>query len=198
MTFSFAGYGISNVLSDWYPIDGDTEVLIEKIHVANMSCVNAAAYFFDFIYSVGRQYYFCGSSVNSYVDIPVDYRYRDENYSGEKGELQLLLKHLADIAELRYGDDYLKIEFAKDGSALSNFDADDLDMLLLDDLDSDDDDIAPDAELEKEIEEELREFEGESDIGEGEDEREAEDYEYLSQEIFDDPLLMIDHLKQLF
>lgn len=197
MIFAFAGYGIYNVLSDWYPIDSNAESLAERIHVANMSCTNAATYFFDFIYSTGRQYYFHNPRSISYIDIPSDYLDREGKYYAGKGEVKLLLKHLANTATLQYGEDYIEMEFVKGSSALSISDSDDLDLLLLDvDLDSDDSDNALDAEMEKKMEKDFEEFEAETGRG-TKDEDEIQNYEDLSQEIFDDPLLLMKHLNHI-
>lgn len=197
MTFAFSGYGINNVLSDWFWIGRDTEELIEKINIANMSCRNTSTFFFDFIYSIARSYYFYNPRVHSYIDIPSDYLDREgKDYSG-KDEIKRLLAHLSNASILQYGDDYLEIEFTGNEQTASTSDSGDLDMLLLDiDLDSDVTDEGLDMNMEQEMEAEYEEFESESGISE--DEGDLEEYEYLPQEIFDDPLLMVEHLKKSF
>ena len=197
MTFAFSGYGINNVLSDWFWIDKDTEEIVEKISIANMSCRNTSVYFFDFIYAVARPYYFYNPRVHSYIDIPSDYLDREgKDYSG-KDEIKRLLAHLSNAAMLQYGDDYLDIEFSGNEELVRTSDSDDFDLLLLDiDLDSEDSGEGLDKSIEQEMEADFEEFESESGVGEDEDEDELEEYEYLPQEIFDDPLLMVEHLKR--
>lgn len=199
MIFSFSGYGFNNILSDWFWIGEYTEEIIEKISIANMSTKNTSAYFFDFIYSIARPYYFYNPRAHSYVDIPSDYLDREgKDYSG-KDEIKRLLTHLGNAAMLQYGDDYLEIEFTGNKQIASASDSEDLDLLLLDlDLDSEDADEGLDKNIEQEMEAEFEEFEFESGVGEDEGEGELEEFEYLPQEIFDDPLLMVEHLKKTF
>ena len=56
---SFAGYGLTCILSDWYSSE---DKILEKLDIANMTIANNREYFFDFVSIFARQYYFSNNA----------------------------------------------------------------------------------------------------------------------------------------
>lgn len=185
VVLSFMGFGLKCILSDWYPIDDDFDVLFDRLHVVNMSLDRDADYFSDMLYSLARNYYFAIKDPTVYELIPIDFFSGKAREDVDRDELnQIVLDELLRI-QAEYGDDYVEYDDS-DTSSSTGINAD-LDMMLLEMKDADD-------ELGNPFDEVIDD--SDDDAIDEEDERDVYEFDDVDPEIFKDPKLMVKFLEK--
>lgn len=189
---SFVGYGLRCMLSDWYPENDDSDELIDRLHISNMSIDRKVDYFTDIIYSLARSYYFLPKDLPISEYVPVNYFSDKSNEVIDRDDLANLVDNERFRPQREYGDDYVEYDETEliQDSTLSS----DLDMMLLEMEEADEDIGNPFGE----------EFETDDDEEEDDelfgDEKSSEKDEYefgnIDPEIFRDPTLMVKWLKK--
>ena len=188
---SFVGFGLRCMLSDWYPEIDDSDELVERLHISNVSIDSKVNYFTDLVYSLARSYYFLPKDLPLSEYIPINYFADKTSEEIDRDELNQLVYNERFRPQREYGDDY--VEYDETEQTQESDLRSDLDMMLLD-LDEADEDIG-------------NPFGEELDTGEDDDDDEyydgAEDsepdwyeYEDVDPEIFRDPTLMVKWLKK--
>lgn len=183
---SFIGYGNFCILSDWYPISDDHQMLLNKLDIANISIQSGAEYFADMIYNLARSYYLVGCESTIYDLIPVDFIYTEL----DREDLDLIVRNILSAPEREYGDDYVKYD---ETAGIQQIDINvDFDLMLLEMDIEDDNPFGEEFEDSEYVDNEF--FDGD---GNG-DELEQDIYEFdnVDPEIFRDPALMVKWLKR--
>lgn len=186
---SFMGFGLRCILSDWYPMNDDSDLLLEKLDIANMCITRSYDYFMDMVYILARDYYlFYESSV--YELLPINFI---KEAGGDEIDREALDQHVQNqlTASIRtYGDDYVEYDgsfHVRDVNIGT-----DLDLMLLD-LDNEDDnpfgeEMASDEDVFVEDEFYEEEFQ--------DDEHDEYEFDDVDPEIFRDPTLMVKWLNR--
>lgn len=185
---SFMGFGLSCILSDWYLMEDDSDLLLKKLDIANVCVNNEYDYFMDMVYILARDYYISekpsiyeilpSSFINTYTDI-VDREALDEDVQN---------KILAPIR--KYGEDYVEYD---QSSQVQNVNIGAVLELMLLDLDNEENN--PFGEKEKSDDNGLDEdtLWNKDSVDDVRDEYEFDD---VDPEIFRDPALMVKWLNQ--
>lgn len=211
---SFVGFGLRCMLSDWFPEIDDSDELVDRLHISNMSIDSKVGYFIDLVYALARSYYFLPKYLLLSEYIPINY-FTDKtngwlsrifqnffnpiNYFTDKtseeiarDELNQLVDNERFKPQREYGDDY--VEYDETEQAQESELRSDLEMMLLE-LDEADKDIGnpfgkePDPDEDDEDDEF---YDGEEDS-----ELDWDEYDDVDPEIFRDPTLMVKWLKKL-
>lgn len=181
---TFMGYGKLCILSDWYSMDDDYDILHNKLDISNMSITTDEDYFADFVYIFARSYYICDQNPPAYTLLPIDFLSHYGIGESDRKELDQYIKELLKAAEREYGDDY--VEYDETSLIVINSEdiSIDFDLMLLEMSTEDDNPFGEELDLE----------DGDYDGEENADEHvEHDKYEYddVDPEIFRDPTLMV-------
>ena len=172
---SFVGFGCRCILSDWYLIEDDYELLLKKLDIANMSVSQNKDYFNDMIFSLARDYYL-KEQPTIYDLLPIDFISKAGTNDIDRDKIDEQIEFELSSPQRNYGDDYVEYDksvYIKPEDINTEFD-----LLLL--------------ELDNEIDEnEL------SETNETAEDKEILELDNLDSEIFQDPELMIKLLKKL-
>ena len=177
---SFIGYGSHCILSDWYPMDDDNELLADALSIANISINDGFDYFSDLVYVLSRQYYLTSQPM-IYELLPIGFISDSESNEVNKEELNQFIEHELSAPQREYGDDYVDYDdLPKPQSTDINAD---LDLMLLE----------MDDECDNPFNEEMESGEEEDEIPE------QDEYEFdnVNPEIFRDPTLLVKWLNQM-
>lgn len=190
--FTFAGYEKRCMLSDWYQMNLDYDLLKDKLDICNMCIGNSRDYFYDFIYYLARSYYTTTFDGPVYALLPIDIFKNGELV--DKEEINEYIRDLRLTPIREYGDDYVEYDdtaiFETDGISKSI----EATLLDLDDLDNISEDNPFGDKLEDQDFDEDDEFVDEADaLVTAEDEYE---FDNVDPEIFKDPTLMVKWLKK--
>ena len=183
MLLSFIGYGNCCVLSDWYPMTDDYQILLNKLDIANISIQSEVEYFADMVYSFARSYYHVGSKSTILNLLPVDFIYRGL----DQEELDQIVKDIMTAPEREYGDDYVGYNEST-GTYHVDIGAE-FDLMLLEMNIEDDNPFG----------EEIEEHEGDGFLDDeyvGESEQDIYEFDDVALEVFQDPTLMVKWLKK--
>lgn len=106
LLFSFASDDKDYIMSDWFDIENQEEIL-EIIHIANMSLKSALDYFSDMAYSVAREYYRHPMSKEfvQYSLLPANFKEQTDGYATNKWIAERT-KEILDSEREAYGQDY--------------------------------------------------------------------------------------------
>lgn len=187
------GFDTDVYLSDWFHQSDDFDFLAERIHICNMSLNTAKDFIIDFAYSSARWYYIypiTGEFV--YNLVPINYYSIFEPIKFNYREFKKLVQSLLETVVVEYGDDYVTQKKIQNKIQTSTIDIQtELDLLALE-IEFEDKQNIFEKDLEGDDYYENNSFE--EDIQQSKDEYE---FEYIDKEIFDDPVLMVKHLKKL-
>lgn len=180
---SMQGFDSDVYLSDWFDEEGDFDVLVNSIHICNMSLHSARDYFYDFVYSIARWYYIypITKEAATYLMFPIDYFLEYENDIARLDRETLMDQIFENfrLAEADYGDDFVEPGITQ--QSIINVGAE-LDLIA---LELDINDMGNDEEYLDETDE----------LGEEYDEEETEDEDF-DNDIFEDPTLMVRFLER--
>ena len=182
MSISFYGFGQKYILSDWYYIDYDFEILLGKIDIANISMNSTKNFFLDMIYNVARSYYIYSidKELALYYLIPINYFLNDE-YDRETLK-EMILNELNEPVN-SYGEDYIEqVKTSKNEDINIDFEKE-FDLMLIEINETEEDNIFDDEYFNEE------EFEFEE-----EDFDEIFDGLEIDPEILNDPIAMVEWL----
>ena len=182
---SFMGFGLRCILSDWYPVDEDSDELQCRLHISNMSIDPNADYFTDMVYLLARSYYFYPKELPIYELLPITFFSEASHDEIDSDDLKQIVKYELSKPQREYGDDYVEYDETSPSS-----DADvcaDIDLMLLE-MDDTDDEIDNPADEDIELEDYEDELSDDSDLVTVRDKYEYED---VDPEIFRDPTLMV-------
>ncbi|MGI6462136.1 MAG: hypothetical protein ACOX04_00680 [Candidatus Scatomorpha sp.] len=182
LMLSVQGCGSDVYLSDWFHQDDDFELWAERINICGMSLRSAGDFISDFIYNSARYYFIYPITVETavYTMLPENY-FSKLKFYGEKFYAEDFKETICEylrIAEIEYGDDYVK---QGNMETLSTNVGTELDLLAL------------------EIEEEgdlISVAEGEDDFSEDEYAKDEYEFSDIDEEILQDPILMLKYIKQ--
>ena len=180
MVISFYGFDQKCILSDWYSIDYDFEILLQKIDIANINIDSIKDFFLDMIYNVARNYYIYPIDKESalYYLIPINYFLNGE-YDRDNLK-EIILNELNEPINF-YGDDYIEQEKTSKGNDINiNFEKE-FDLMLIEINETEEDDDTFDDEYFNDEEFELEE----------EDFNEMFDTLEIDSEILNDPIAMV-------
>lgn len=186
--FSFIGFGLRCILSDWYPVADDNESLLEKVDIANIATNRSIDYFFDMVYMLARPYYLQGQP-STYELLPINFL----SYVGfdelDRDAIHQYVQDQMNAPRQQYGDDYVGYDDSSESHHIEVGAA--LDLMLLE-IETEDD-----SQYENENES-GDDFDGEDYIDEDTDDSESDEYEYddVDPNIFLDPTLMVKWLKK--
>ena len=182
LSISFYGFGQKYILSDWYYIDYDFEILLQKIDIANISMNSTKDFFLDMIYNVARGYYIYSidKELALYYLIPINYFLNDE-YDRETLK-EMILNELNEPVN-SYGEDYIEqVKTSKNEDINIDFEKE-FDLMLIEINETEEDNIFDDEYFNEE------EFEFEE-----EDFDEIFDGLEIDPEILNDPIAMVEWL----
>lgn len=179
---SFAGFGLQSILSDWYPMIDDNEILLEKVDIANMSTNQSVEYFLDMVYMLARPYYLV-EQPSTYELLPISF-ISDAGLDGvDREEINQFVQDQINAPLREYGDDYVEYDesLQMDREDIGA----DLDLMLLEMVVEDDNPFGEELEDEEGLDDEY--------FDEDADNTESDEYEFddVDPEIFRDPLLMV-------
>ncbi len=186
---SFEGFGMKVVLSDWYSINNSEEILIEKLHIANISTNRGTDYFFDMVYMLARAYYLC-TQPTVFELLPINYISRLDIDGDSREEIDQYVRDQMNAVWRKYGDDYVDYDETLWPQEVDNI-SEELDLMLLEmdeEADEDDNPFEEELELEEYNEDEEAFYDAEPDKFE---------FENVDPEIFRDPALMVKWLSKL-
>lgn len=174
LMLSILGYESDIILSDWYSIDTEYDILIERLHISNLSISSAREFVSDLCYSIARSYYFQSIDGNNYIySLLPDKYFLEADTSDFTTSITETIKEIIRDAitapEKKYGDDFIE------PISLSFEEVGDIDIEL----------EKLGLELEDGNEEE---FDDDSDVFENEDEFVKDEYEFgdVDPELFKD------------
>lgn len=189
LLISVQGFDSEIVLSDWFDEYTEFDVLLERIHVCNVSLSSVRDYVGDLIYACARWYhiYPISGEMAAYDMLPVNcFSSTDlEAPSLSKEELKEIIRDALNTAANEYGYDYVESGITHH---LSDRDISaELDLLSLD-LDMEDEEgFAADIFDDEEYADDYEDEEDEVDT----DQADEYEFESFDAEIFRDPLQMI-------
>ncbi len=187
---SFADKDQSHILSDWFSIEFDLDVVSERLNIADISIETSEDYFLDFLYAIARDYYIHPISFEdaSYGMLPIDYieRSLSANDGVIKEDIKAVIRQNLSANEIAYGDDYVDPVYAgMDDYAKYREFAEELDR------------ISFDLELEEGTEDTLFEpSDFDDEVYDDEDDMFDDLDDDIDPAIFDDPVLMVKWLEQ--
>jgi len=179
---SMSGFGHQSILSDWFSLYDEYDVLLDKLDIANFSIKSSKAFFIDFVFNCARWYYTHPFSYD-YAALelfPVDYFKENDIHDVEQEELELLVRKLKNKAIIEYGDDYVDQDDIT-VTVTSDYNLD-LELLLLD-IDDEEQDQNP-----------FGEDPYEDDYPD--DDLDEYEYEDLDSELLDNPILLMKWLEK--
>ncbi len=100
---SFAGYGSTCILSDWYSSEYK---ILERLDIANMTITDNREYFFDFVSIFARHYYFSNNSPTFYDSLPLNF-FSDWKSDITREEIEEFLIDQKFSVVKEYGNDYV-------------------------------------------------------------------------------------------
>lgn len=101
---SFASYGSTCILSDWYSSEYK---ILEKLDIANMTIKDNREYFFDFVSIFARHYYFSNNSPTFYDSLPLNF-FSDWKSDVTREEIEEFLIDQKFSVVKEYGTDYVE------------------------------------------------------------------------------------------
>ncbi len=179
---SMSGFGHQSILSDWFSLYDEYDVLLDKLDIANFSIKSSKAFFIDFVFNCARWYYTHPFSYD-YAALelfPVDYFKENDIHDVEQEELELLVRKLKNKAIIEYGDDYVDQDDIT-VTVTSDYNLD-LELLLLD-IDDEEQDQNP-----------FGEDPYEDDYPD--DDLDEYEYEDLDSELLENPILLMKWLEK--
>ena len=185
---TLVGYGLRCIMSDWYPIDDDYSLLLDRLDIANMSVDNGKDYYFDMVYMLAREY-FLSERPLSYELLPIDFISAAGIDGVDRDAVnQTVEYHLAAPLQ-QYGDDYVEYDVQYVAKTVDISAA--LNLMLLEM------DIEDDNPFDEEVEAEDNLDEDDLYDGEAEDQG-LDEYEFgdIDPEVFKDPTLLVKLLKK--
>lgn len=189
--FSFEGFGMKVVLSEWYSINNSEEILIEKLDIANISTNRGTDYFLDMVYMLARAYYLC-TQPTVFELLPINYISRLDIDGDSREEIDQYVRDQMSAVWREYGDDYVDYDETLWPQEVDNI-SEELDLMLLEmdedeEEDEDDNPFGEELELEEDDEDEEAFYDAEPDKYE---------FENVDPEIFRDSTLMVKWLSKL-
>jgi len=186
--FSFIGFALQCILSDWYRISDDDLIVLEKLDIANMSIKKGKDYFLDMIYMFAR-YYYLKAQPSDYDLLPIDFLSNSDYDGTDWDELNKIAEDILTAPQREYGSDYVDY-----GATISPTRIDlsaELDLMLLDLDDEEDNPFGEDTALEGD---DLYTDKYYDETQDGQ----PDEYEYddVDPEIFRDPVLMVKWLEK--
>lgn len=185
--FSFIGFGLQCILSDWYRLIDDYQQVVEKLDIANMSIKTGKDYFYDMVFMLARPYYLSLPPSN-YDLLPVDYLSSSDYNGMDLEELNNIAAELLSAPQRAYGSDY--VEYGTRISATRVDLSAELDMLLLELDDEDDNPFG--EEMDSDDSYGPDEYQDET----AEDNHDEYEFDDVDPEIFRDPTLMVKWLNK--
>lgn len=114
--FSFAGYGLNCILSNWY---FNEDEIFEKLDIANMTIKDNREYFFDFVCIFARAYYFPSNAPTFYELLPIDsFSHLKDGITHEEIEEFLIEQKFSIVKE--YGNDYVEYNTLSPENSVDN------------------------------------------------------------------------------
>lgn len=190
---SFADNDSSHILSDWRKIEIDYDDIVDIICVENISFKTSDEYFFDFLYSIAREYCIRPISFEEayYGLMPIDYINKKLTLDSSvlKYDIKEMIRSNLFTFETLYGDDYVEPMYIEtEESDKYNSISDEINKISFE-LEIDED--VGNDQLEKFDFEDYEDF-VEDKNGEG-----LDDYDdNIDPTIFEDPILMIKWLER--
>lgn len=186
---SFVGFERRCILSDWYPMDDDFDVLHGRLDITNFSINSGAEYFTDLIYYLARNYYSGAHEASIYDLVPIDFLSMLLYEDLDREQLDQIVQDKLSEPELIYGEDY--VGYDETAPTVESTIKADLDLML---LELDEEEENPFGEdVEDEDEEDDDSLDDEYTDGEEKDDYEFDDFD---PEIFRDPALMVKWLNR--
>ncbi|MBQ3444573.1 MAG: hypothetical protein IJG33_15175 [Selenomonadaceae bacterium] len=168
--FSFAGYGLTCILSDWY---SNEYKILERLDIANMTITDNREYFFDFVSIFARHYYFSNKQT-FYDSLPLNFFSNwKSDITREEIEEFLIEQRFSVVKE--YANDYVGYDTPSPEEYIDN--EYEFDLVL------------------QEAENVQISFSEEEDSL---DQTEADEYDLsdISPEVFDDPELLLNYIEK--
>lgn len=169
--FSFAGYGLSCVLSDWYSSE---DKILKRLDIANMTIADGREYFLDFVNIFARDYYFSNVAPMFYESFPLNF-FADLKFEVSREEIEEFLIDQRFSVVKEYGNDYVEYNTTSPEDDLDN--ENDFDLIL------------------QEAENVQINFSDEENLPE---QTTADEYDLsdINPEIFDDPELLLNYIEK--
>lgn len=167
--FSFAGYGLTCILSDWY---SNEYKILERLDIANMTITDNREYFFDFVSIFARHYYF-STKPTFYDSLPLNF-FSDWKSDITREEIEEFLIEQRFSVVKEYANDYVGYDTPSPEEYIDN--EYEFDLVL------------------QEAENVQISFSEEEDYL---DQTEADEYDLsdISPEVFDDPELLLNYIE---
>lgn len=166
---SFAGYGSTCILSDWYSSEYK---ILERLDIANMTITDNREYFFDFVSIFARHYYF-SNKPTFYDSLPLNF-FSDWKSDVTREEIEEFLREQRFSVVKEYANDYVGYDTPSPEEYIDN--EYEFDLVL------------------QEAENVQISFSEEEDSL---DQTEADEYDLsdISPEVFDDPELLLNYIE---
>lgn len=113
---SFAGYGSTCILSDWYSSEYK---ILERLDIANMTISDIKEYFFDFVSIFARHYYFSNNSPTFYDSLPLNF-FSDWKSDVTREEIEEFLIDQKFSVVKEYGNDYVEYDTISPEDSVDN------------------------------------------------------------------------------
>lgn len=185
---TLVGYGLRCIMSDWYPIDDDYNLLLDRLDIANMSVDNGKDYYFDMVYMLAREY-FLSERPLSYELLPIDFISAAGIDGVDRDAVNQTVEDQLAAPLQQYGDDYVEYDVQYVAKTVDISAA--LNLMLLEMDIEDDNPFDEEVEAEDNLDED--------DLYEGEAEDQGlDEYEFgdIDPEVFKDPTLLVKLLKK--
>lgn len=186
---SFIGFGCRCILSDWYPVEGSNNQLLERLSIANMSIERNVDYFTDMVYTLARNYYLYGRA-STYGILPIDFITNAEMVGASKEELDRFIAYALAESQREYGDDY--VEYDESLSIKEENISAELDLMLLEMDDENDNPFGEEIESDDDYLDDDEFFDENAEAVE----QDAYEFDEVDPEIFRDPTLMVKWLNK--
>ena len=112
---SFAGYGSTCILSDWYSSEYK---ILERLDIANMTITDNREYFFDFVSIFARHYYF-SNKPTFYDSLPLNF-FSDWKSDVTREEIEEFLREQRFSIVKEYGNDYVEYDIHSPEESIDN------------------------------------------------------------------------------
>lgn len=189
MLFTFVGYELRCILSDWYSIETDDDCLTEKLDIGNVSIDRSRDYFMDMVYMLARKYYLY-SQPSTFELFPISFISDVGIEDIDRESINQYTAYELSAPQREFGDDYVEYDEVADKHVV-DIDAE-LDLMLLE-MDEDGNSNPFGDEIEPEDEFDQDEPDDEEINGSRHDKYE---YESFDPQLFCDPVLMVKFLEK--
>lgn len=186
--FTFVGYELRCILSDWYFVETDDDCLTEKLDIGNVSIDRSRDYYMDLIYMLARKYYLY-SQPSTFELLPISFI---SNVGIEEIDRESINQYTAyelSAPQREFGDDYVEYDEAVDEHTVDIDTELDLMLLEMDEESSSNpfgDEIEPEDELDQD----------EPDDEEIRSRHDEYEYESFDPQLFRNPVLMVKFLEK--